>query len=215
MLFAESSEGGAGVLRRLQAERDALAVASREALRIAHFDPDTGDDLGQADGATERCEKACYDCLLSYSNQYDHELIDRHDVRDLLLKFAAAWTVPSAAAESRQDHIGRLLAQCGSTLEERFVRLLAEGEYRLPDEAQRSLANLRVRPDFLYRSKDGSTAIFVDGPDHDSVTAAERDAEAEERLWDAGWGVIRFRYDVDWSAEIKKRRDVFGEGRDV
>ncbi len=46
MLFIESAEGGAGVLRRLQSDRDALARVAREALHIAHFDADTGDDLG-------------------------------------------------------------------------------------------------------------------------------------------------------------------------
>ena len=85
MLFTESAEGGAGVLRRLQAEKDAIARAAREALRIAHFDPDTGADLGGRD-AGHPCGKACYDCLLSYRNQLVHELIDRHRARDLLLR---------------------------------------------------------------------------------------------------------------------------------
>ena len=213
MLFTESSEGGAGVLRRLQAERDALATAAREALRIAHFDPDTGDDLHHAEGARERCEKACYDCLLSYGNQFDHESIDRHAIKDLLMKFATASTVTGGAAESRQAQIDRLLAQCTSSLEELFIKTLAEGDYALPDEAQVLLADQRVRPDFVFRSRDGSTAIFVDGPTPRRCGGSERDAGAEDRLMDAGWSVLRFRYDGDWIGQVRERVDVFGDGR--
>lgn len=213
MLFTESSEGGAGVLRRLQAERGALALAAREALRIAHFDPDTGEDLHHAEGGRERCEKACYDCLLAYSNQMDHELIDRHLIRPLLMRFAQASTVTSGPAVSRQEQIDRLLAQCTSTLEEKFIRILSEGDYRLPDEAQTLLSEQHVRPDFVFRGRDGSTAVFIDGPNHEADSAAARDAEAEERLWDAGWSVIRFPYDQDWSTQLRSRADVFGEGR--
>jgi ATP-dependent helicase YprA (DUF1998 family) len=108
MLFVESAEGGAGVLRRLTAEPDALARAARKALEIIHLDPETGEDLGQAPGVTERCEAACYDCLLSYGNQGDHALVDRLAVRDVLLRLAAATTatgaggrpVPTSAASS-------------------------------------------------------------------------------------------------------------------
>ena len=48
MLLTESAEGGAGALRRLVADPDALARIARQALAIAHFDPDTGADLGHA-----------------------------------------------------------------------------------------------------------------------------------------------------------------------
>jgi ATP-dependent helicase YprA (DUF1998 family) len=214
MLFTEASEGGAGVLRRLQAEPSALATAAREALRIAHFDPDTGEDL-HLDLGLERCEKACYDCLLAYSNQLEHELIDRHLALPLLLQLANARTVSAGAGESRQDQINRLLAQSTSSLESNFIRLLAEGDYRLPDGAQPLLADLLVRPDFVFRDPNGSVAIFVDGPDHDSPSVAERDVEAEDRLLDGGWAVLRFRYDEDWVRVIKERSDVFGEGRQV
>jgi hypothetical protein len=33
---------------------------------------------------------ACYDCLLSYTNQPDHRILDRFAVRDLLLRLAGA-----------------------------------------------------------------------------------------------------------------------------
>ena len=43
----------------------------------------TGEDLGHAAGATEVCEAACYDCLLSYGNQRDHRLLDRKKIAAL------------------------------------------------------------------------------------------------------------------------------------
>ena len=39
-------------------------------------------------GWAESCPAACYDCLLSYANQPDHRYLDRHSVRDFLLRLA-------------------------------------------------------------------------------------------------------------------------------
>lgn len=214
MLFTESAEGGAGVLRRLQAEPDALALAARQALEISHFDPDTGADQSAPENHEDRCEKACYDCLLSYGNQMDHELIDRHAVLDLLRALAAARTVPTSAGISRQQQVEQLLAACDNDLERELIRLLAEGDYLLPDEAQPLIEQARSRPDFAYRGAHGSgVAIFVDGPVHERGDVAERDAAAEDRLWDLGWTVLRLTYSDDWAATVRARSDIFGEGR--
>ena len=72
ILLYESAEGGAGVLRQLVSDPQAIKNVARKALELCHFDPDSGEDLRHAPGASEICEAACYDCLMSYSNQPDH-----------------------------------------------------------------------------------------------------------------------------------------------
>ncbi len=211
MLFTESAEGGAGVLRRLQAEPKALALAARTALEIAHFDPNTGEDRGSADGASERCEKACYDCLLSYGNQLEHPVIDRHQVRGLLLRFAAASTSVSASAAPRGEHAGQLMAACDSDLERMWLKTLITGDFRLPDVAQALLESARCRPDFFY--SEAGVAVFIDGPVHDRSDKSVEDAAAEERLLDAGYSFVRFAHDENWLETIRERADIFGKGR--
>jgi ATP-dependent helicase YprA (DUF1998 family)/rubrerythrin len=211
-LFTESAEGGAGVLRRLVDEPGALAKAAREALQIAHFDPDTGDDTGGTDRTGERCEKACYDCLLTFGNQLQHELIDRHLVRDLLLRFATASASRGSGGSSRQEQIDTLLSYCESDLERRFVTWLAERELRLPDAAQETVDEAPARPDFTYRLPAGKVAVFIDGPHHDAATVALRDQAAEENLRDLGWSVIRLRHDADWDAIAARHPSTFGTG---
>ncbi|QIK72254.1 DEAD/DEAH box helicase [Propioniciclava coleopterorum] len=213
MLFTESAEGGAGVLRRLQAESNALALAARTALEIAHFDPDTGEDRSTAEAGSERCEKACYDCLLSYGNQFEHTAIDRHLIRDLLLRFTSAQTSVSASELPRGEHADELLAACDTDLERDWLQVLMAGDFRLPDAAQPLLDSARCRPDFLY--SEAGVAVFIDGPVHDRSDKTAEDAAVEERLLDAGYSFVRFTHDEDWLAKLRERADVFGEGRRV
>lgn len=209
MLFNESAEGGAGVLKRLQAEPEAVARAARKALEIAHFDHTTGDDLGHAPGASERCERACYDCLLSYSNQLDHELIDRHAIKDLLLELAQSITTQRGSGQARAVALENLPAT-SSAAEQRFIDLLRRGDYALPTGAGEFIADAKARPDFVYRTAS-PIAIFIDSTDHKDVDG--RDSAAEERLYDAGWDVIRLREGDAWDEIVKRRPDVFGAGR--
>lgn len=200
MLLTESTEGGAGVLRRILAEPDALATAARKALEVAHFDPDTGEDQGHAPGASgEKCTKGCYDCLLSYGNQLEHELIDRHAVRPLLLRLARSVVSVKAdhgaAASSESDH------------EDPFLRFLADHGYSVPKPAPSLIAG--ARPDFVFDSTS-PVAIFVGEHDADDV---ERGDEAEDRLLDVGWSVVRVGLSDDWADAVRRRPDVFGAGR--
>ncbi|KST59935.1 DEAD/DEAH box helicase [Methylobacterium sp. GXS13] len=77
ILLYEATEGGAGVLKRLVGEAGFVSLLAREALRLMHYvEPYDGTPPASEE---EACVAGCYRCLLSYSNQLDHELIDRQD----------------------------------------------------------------------------------------------------------------------------------------
>ena len=78
LLFFEAAEGGAGVLRRLVEEPEALSRLALSALELCHIDPVSGEDIPDA------CEGACYRCLLSYGNQPLHKFLDRRAAAERL-----------------------------------------------------------------------------------------------------------------------------------
>jgi hypothetical protein len=188
----------------------ALAQVAATALGLLHFDPATGADLGQAEGTTERCELGCYDCLLSFANQSEHALIDRHQAREVLVRLAESTTEAGGGGRSRGATIDALLAACDSGLERRFVTWLDQQGLRLPDRAQVYVHGAESRPDFVYDLLSGPVAVFIDGPVHDGSSATTRDAQASERLVNGGWNVIRVVHDADWAALVATRPTVFG-----
>ena len=210
-IFMEANEGGAGVLRRLIDEPDALARVARAALNIAPFRDDGTDELADAPDE-ERCEKACYDCLLSYSNQLDHALIDRHAIRDLLLALARSTTT---AEQSRPDseRVVEFKARCDSELEKNFLDFLMDHDYRLPDKAQELVTDAICRPDFTYSLPSGPVAVFIDGPHHSDARTAERDEQATQRLEDLGWLVVRISHTDNYTEKLADYSSVFGQGR--
>ena len=209
MLFTESAEGGAGVLRRLVAEPDAIARVALRALEIAHFTTD-GVDVEAAKQPAERCEKACYDCLLSYGNQLDHTRIDRHAVRDLLLRMAHSRTTPAAdGSSSDPQRMDALRALCATDSERALLDTLASNEHRLPDAVHETVGD--VHADFVFHNDTASAAVFVDEPSGNPGPG--RDGAAEDSLFDRGWSVIRLRADRDWLAQIREHTYVFGTGR--
>ncbi|MCX5314789.1 protein kinase [Streptomyces sp. NBC_00154] len=213
-LFTEAAEGGAGVLRRIQHDKDALARAARTALAICHFDPVDGSDLGGPEHG-EECARGCYECLLTYGNQGHHQQLSRHAARPLLLRLATATTTKEDRGESRSEQFRRLAAQspgrpaAATPLEADLAALVTAGDllgwlkakgYRLPDESAPFLGEAGARPDFALRLPDANIALFVDldGVPNDST----RDEGAEDRLFSSGWDVIRFPAGADWDALV-------------
>ncbi|MFJ4500301.1 protein kinase [Streptomyces sp. NPDC088864] len=230
LLFTEAAEGGAGVLRRLQAEPGALAEAARRALEICHFDRD-GNDLG-GPHETRPCARGCYECLLTYGNQLDHAALDRHAARGLLLRLASATADRRGRGESRTERFERLrerLPDDSATAEgtpaqgtpdpaapdpatagpaHRLLDWLRARGLRLPDDGATLIPEANARPDYVYRLPDVDVAVFVDLPG--TPPSELRDEDAEERLYDARWDVIRFPHDADWAAIAAAHPGYFG-----
>lgn len=211
ILLYEAAEGGAGVLRRLLKDPQAFPLVAREALRICHFNPDTGEDEGHAAGVTEICEAACYDCLLSYSNQPVHRLLDRKAIRELLLDFHRSAVSIAPAATPRSEHLIQLRQLCGSNLEEVWLAFLEDHDYHLPSGAQQFLPGCQTRPDFFY--EEHNAAIYIDGPPHDYPERKVRDTTQNECMEDRGYVVIRFGHKDDWVTILKKYPNIFGSGK--
>lgn len=217
LLFFEAAEGGAGVLRRLATEDGQLRQVARKTLEILHFNPDTGEDLHKAPHAAEECAQACYDCLLSYSNQWDHQHLDRHCVTDLLRQLLGSSVAVGAGGEHRASQLERLTKACDSELEKKFLDLLDQHGYRLPDDSQKIVDGYYVRPDFAYHADGMDVAVFIDGPIHDSAHQHEKDEQARMKLEDeAGWLVLRFHYndaEGGWLKTIAEHGGIFGEAK--
>lgn len=192
LLFWEASEGGAGVLSQILENPTAFQALAKEALDICHFVHEK-----------ENCTKACYECLLSYRNQFDHPLLDRHAIRGYLDQLTQSTINRHVQGMSREEQYQQLRAQTdpNSAFEREFLDELYNQGMKLPDSAQELIPEANVKPDFLYR--DAKVAIFCDGSVHDHPDQQEQDRIARENLkYSAGYYVLTFRYNEDWRAKL-------------
>lgn len=214
ILFYESAEGGAGVLTRIANDPAALRRVAERALRVAHYQPIGATwQADQLQDTDPTCEAGCYRCLLSYGNQADHKTIQRKNeaVLDLLCRLTQAEARRGTAGRSADEHYAELERLSGSSLEKAWLSTVRARGYRLPDKAQFSISEFKVRPDFGYDG-DSPALIFIDGPHHESDHQMQIDASKNQILRDAGYEVIRFPKErQDWNSIFKQYPDVFGK----
>lgn len=202
ILLYEASEGGAGVLRRLIEEPDSIAQIARSALTICHFDEE-GNDLNPT------CYAACHECLLSFENQHEALLVNRHHIRTPLLHLAHSRVELRVKQRTRSEQLAWLhsLTDPRSELERRLLTVLDKGGYRLPDDAQRRITRPSCVPDFFYKP---NVCIFCDGAVHDEPIQAARDRALRDELIRSGYRVIVIRHDDDIEQVIRRYPEIFG-----
>lgn len=204
ILLVEAAEGGTGVLRRLVEEADALARVARSALQRLHYNE-------QGNDTEPRCYAACYECLLSFSNQLEAIHLDRRVVRDVLLQLAQSRTELQFNHRTRQQQLEWLLSLTDerSELERRFLQWLYEQGYRLPDDAQKAIEEPRCTVDFFYRP---NVCVFCDGSVHNDPRQREQDRTTRQALMETGYRVVAIRYDRGFAEQVAGYPEVFGVG---
>jgi ATP-dependent helicase YprA (DUF1998 family) len=192
LLFWEAAEGGAGVLSQLIEQPDAFQKIADAALDICHFKE-----------PKDSCVQACYECLLSYRNQFDHPLIDRHLVKPWLDELLESSIVNEVEEASRNEQYQKLLEQTdpNSDFEKIVLGKIYQHGYKLPDTAQELIPEANCKPDFLY--KEDKIAVFCDGSVHDSPEKKKQDKIERDNLkYNTDYQVLTLRHDEDWVGKL-------------
>ena len=212
ILLYEASEGGAGVLTRLARDPGAMRRVAIHAMELSHYSSRSGSwtDFDDLENTESNCEAGCYRCLLSYSNQMEHKLIDRQnpEILDLLCRLSRSESEVGEAGRTNQELIQELENLSTSTLEKEWLRFILEQDLRLPDRAQVLMEEFGTRADFSYSTVPA--VIFIDGPHHESSDSKANDQAINNRLMDAGFTVVRFpRQKESWGEIVKEYGYVF------
>lgn len=207
ILLWEAAEGGTGVWDRILNEKWSFAEVAKEALRICHFDPNTGEEIKDQ---TEPCGLACYDCLLSYANQMDHRYIDRNAIKDFLLALSRAEITSTPRVRTYEEQFQWLSQRLdpASSLEKKFLDYLYDNRLRLPDFAQYCPeSGIAVQSDFYYqRDIIRGVCVFIDGPAHDNPHQAIHDQQVRDDLRDRGYLVVVIRHDRPFRDQIQGQK---------
>lgn len=204
LFFYENAEGTLGVLDKLVSNTEAYRETVRRAYRICF-----NDKPEYTDEELKKLIPADYGNLLNYYNQPWHSEIDIRKIYHVLkLMENATVTAESPRPTSYDERYKKLLQtrDPSSSTEEKFLKYLYAHRLNLPEEAQPSVGELYVRPDFRYGKR---TMIFCDGTPHDLQSVAQTDKEKRRDLENAGYDVLVWRYDQPLEDFVAQNADLF------
>jgi very-short-patch-repair endonuclease len=177
IILYETAEGGIGAIKAITDTRGLESIIARTRELLHEKDERMG------------CNKACYECLLNYYNQREHEKLDRNLVLPTLKKLEHL-EIAQRTTGNQPERFEELLKTCGSELERNVLKKIREEALPLPDEGQHIIydGDIRVaKPDFFYEKY--KIALFVDGPAHDEDYVKKDDEEKRKKLKALGYRV--------------------------
>lgn len=208
LLFYEAAEGGAGVLTRLISEPTSLSWVAKAALDLMHFDnidqvTDT-DALFQhekknAAGETT-CEAGCYQCLLSYFNQPDHDNIDRRnlDALRVLIGLAHATVSPKEIQSQTEPD-----STNDDNLVDQWLAALKVANLKQPDAVSVSINQGQATATGQYKSQ--RILVFIE-----TISLA-----LKNQLQDKGWLVLDFSKPDQWPALFAQYAELIGNKENI
>ncbi|MBL8204746.1 MAG: DEAD/DEAH box helicase [Blastocatellia bacterium] len=202
ILLYEAAEGSLGILSQFVEDVQVFHRVIERAITICRFDD--ADYKGPAS----------YDDLLSYYNQRDHRVINRHLIQDALerLRICEIEVQTNSGFQNYEEHyqaMRRALDQTSST-ELKFIEYLYQNGLRLPDSAQERVDGIFVQPDFYYEPR---IWVFCDGTPHDDPAVQIEDEAKRQAIMARGDEVWVYHYKENLAEKIAARSDIFRKVR--
>ncbi|HYN44437.1 MAG TPA: DEAD/DEAH box helicase [Candidatus Limnocylindrales bacterium] len=188
IILYESAQGGIGAIHALTNQNRFNEIIKRTLELLHDLEPDK-------DG----CDRACYECLLNFYNQIEHEKMDRHLVIPFLRKLTNISIQPLSISQSGKT-LDELMNKCQSNFERNVLFEIQKRNINLPDEAQKIISDKDIpiaSADFFYKP---DIVVFVDGSPHEKDYVQKADEEKRRKLKALGYRII----------SIKKMDDVEG-----
>ncbi|WAI00946.1 DEAD/DEAH box helicase [Methanogenium organophilum] len=194
IVLYETAEGGAGMLESF-IKRGAFNDVILQARTILHeFDE-------------KKCDRACYECLCNYYNQYYHDKLNRNLVLPLLKKLHSSNIEAVQSDEgAHKDGLTELIDECQSEFEKSFLSEVSTAGLPLPSHAQYIIFDNGApvsTADFAYLKSGRSLLIFIDGPDHDNPSIAQDDQRKRDHLDLLGYSVFTITHREDLKQRIR------------
>jgi len=202
ILLYEAAEGSLGILSQFVDDVDVFHKIIQQAFLLCQYDKESYK------------APASYDDLLSYYNQRDHRIIDRHLIKDALEKLLICniEIQSNAGYKSYEEQYQALLRGLdpNSSTELKFINHLYENGLRLPDAAQKRVDDIFVQPDFYYEPR---IWVFCDGTPHDSPAIQADDEAKRQAIIAKGDEVWVYYYRDNLSEKVAARPDIFRKVR--